>query len=304
MRIRNALAVLFSSCMLPERTHGTLLFKRAWRTLPLSWVSAQPCFFITWYDDAAAQVALLESTIQKKPDGIITTIIHPTVFNKALKKALDMGIPVIASNTEALLGTGDPLEHMIPYIGSNLFLGGYELAGKACEEYFSDKTKIKALVGVEAPGVYWADERARGAITYLEEKGIPFERLDIGSDSYTMGARVSEFLRKNPATNLVLSQGGAGPWGTAGGVRSAGKKPGEVIIAEYDIMLQTVQEIKSGYVTFVLDQHPYLQGYLPVIHLYMIKEYGMRAWSVDTGVGFVDKSNVDQVNALVMQQVR
>jgi simple sugar transport system substrate-binding protein len=152
--------------------------------------------------------------------------------------------------------------------------------------------------------VYWADERARGTIKYLEEKGIPFEKLDISSASYTMGARVAEYLEKNPATNLVISQGGAGPWGTAAGVRSAGKKPGEVIVAGYDIMPPTVQEIKGGYVTFVIDQHPYLQGYLPVVQLYLIKEFAMRTWSVDTGTGYVDKNNVDQVNALVMQRVR
>jgi ABC-type sugar transport system substrate-binding protein len=90
--------------------------------------------FIPKYDDAAAQVALLESTLQEKPDGIITTIINPTMFNGALEKALNMGIPVIASNTDALLGTGDPLEHRIPYIGSSLLQGGYELARKAAKK--------------------------------------------------------------------------------------------------------------------------------------------------------------------------
>jgi hypothetical protein len=69
------------------------------------------------------------------------------LFNKVLQKALDKGITVIASNTDALLGTGDPLEHKIPYIGSSLFSGGHELARKAVE-YFPDPSKIHALVGV------------------------------------------------------------------------------------------------------------------------------------------------------------
>ena len=256
------------------------------------------------YDDAAAQVAVLEGALLEKPDGIVTSIIHPTVFNRVLEKALGMGVPVVAANTNALIGSGHPLERRIPYVGATNHRGGYELVKHACEQYFRDKSKIRALVGVEAPGASWADERAQGAIEYLEQNGIPYEKLDIGQHAYMMQSRVAEYLRKNPVTTLVISQGGAGPVGTAAGVRDAGRKPGEVVVVGYDLFQQTVQEIKDGYVTLVADQHTYLQGYLPVIELYLIKELAMSPFSVDTGLSYVDRENVDQVNALIGKGVR
>jgi simple sugar transport system substrate-binding protein len=255
-------------------------------------------------DDLAAQLSNLESAILKNPDGIITTIPNATVFNKALQKALDKGIPVICSNTDALIGTGNPLERKIPYVGSSLFVGGYELARKAVTEYFSDPSKVHALVGVESPGASWAEERSGGAIKYLEEKKIPYQKLDLSQDMAQMQSRVAAFLKKNPETNLVMSQGGNGPSGTAYGIEAAGKKPGEVICVGYDVTPQTAVEMKKGYVTFVNDQQPYLQGYLPVVQLYMIKEFAMSTWDVNTGLGYVDKNTIDKVGALAEKRVR
>ncbi len=260
--------------------------------------------FLPRDDDLAAQLSNLQSALETNPDGIITTIPNATLFNKTLQEALDKGIPVIASNTDALLGTDNPLAKKIPYIGSSLFEGGYELTQKACTEYFSDQSKIHALVGLESPGASWCEDRAGGTVKYLEERHIPYQKLDLSQDMATMQSRVAAFLKKNPDTNLVMSQGGNGPSGTAYGVEAAGKKPGEVIVVGYDVTPQTAQEIKKGYVTFVNDQQPYLQGYLPVIQLYMIKEFAMSTWDVNTGLGYVDKNNIDKVWGLVQKRLR
>ena len=84
--------------------------------------------FLAKNDDLAAQLAAFEAALLKNPDGIITTIPNATMFNKVIQQALDKGIPVICSNTDGLIGTGNPLEHKVPYIGSSLFAGGYDLA--------------------------------------------------------------------------------------------------------------------------------------------------------------------------------
>jgi simple sugar transport system substrate-binding protein len=259
--------------------------------------------FLAKNDDLAAQLSAFEAALLKNPDGMITTIPHATMFNKVIQQALDKGIPVICSNTDALIGTGHPLEFKVPYIGSSLFAGGYDLARKAVG-YFPDKAKVKALVGLESPGQSWCEERAGGAIKYLEEQKIPYEKIDLSQDMATMESRVSAYLRKNPDCNLVMSQGGNGPFGTSKGVQAAGKKPGDVIVVGYDITPQNAGELKKGYVTFLNDQQPYLQGYLPVLQLYMMKMYALSGWDVNTGLGYVDKNNIDQVFDLVQKRVR
>jgi simple sugar transport system substrate-binding protein len=259
--------------------------------------------FLSKNDDLAGQLAAFEAALLKNPDGIITTIPNATMFNKVIQQALDKGIPVICSNTDALIGTGNPLEFKVPYIGSSLFSGGYALARTAVG-YFPDKSKIKALVGLESPGQSWCEERAGGAIKYLEEQNIPYEKMDLTQDMATMESRVSAYLRTNPDCNLVMSQGGNGPFGTSKGVQAAGKKPGEVIVVGYDITPQNAAELKKGYVTYLNDQQPYLQGYLPVVQLFMMKKYALSGWDVNTGLGGVDKNNIDQVYDLVQKRVR
>ena len=253
--------------------------------------------------DLAAQLALFKAALAKNPDGIITTIPHPTMFNDVLKKALDRGIPVICSNTDGLRGTGNPLDKKIPYIGQDLFHSGYVLATKA-SEHFSDPSQMKVLVGVEVPGVSWAEARAGGQIKFLKEHGAKFEKLDVGTEMATIQSRILAYLKRHPDTNAIFTQGAFGPAPSAKAARAAGYKPGQIIIAGYDVLPETASEIKKGYVTFVIDQQPYLQGYLPVVQLYLRKKYGFSSWDVDTGLGIVDKSNVDLIAKLAKKRIR
>ena len=144
---------------------------------------------------------------------------------------------------------------------------------------------------------------AGGAVKYLEEQKIPYEKIDLSQDMGTMESRVSAYLRKHPDCNLVMSQGGNGPFGTAKEWRPP-KKPGELINVGYDITPQNAEELKKGFVTLLNDQQPYLQGYLPVVQLYMMKMYALSGWDVNTGLGYVDKNNIDKVFDLVQKRVR
>ncbi len=253
--------------------------------------------------DLAAQLSSFEAALLRKPDGIITTIPHPTMYNQVIQKALDKGIPVICSNTDGLVGTGHPLEDKIPYIGQDLFYSGYVLAKKASEN-FSDPSEMCALVGVEVPGASWAEARAGGQIKFLEEHSCTYEKLDVGTEMATIQSRILAYLKKHPETNVVFTQGCFGPAPSGKAVRMAGYKPEEIIVVGYDIPPSTASEMKKGYVTFVIDQQPYLQGFLPVIQLYLRNKYGFSPWDVDTGLGIVDKSNVELVEGLAQQRIR
>ena len=82
------------------------------------------------------------------------------------------------------------------------------------------------------------------------------------------------------------------------------EKPGEVIVVGYDVTPQTAEEIKKGYVSFVNDQQPYLQGYYTVVQLAMMKYGKFAAFGIDTGRGIVNASNVDEVLELVKERIR
>ncbi len=56
----------------------------------------------------------------------------------------------------------------------------------------------------------------------------------------------------------------------------------------------TLNAIKAGQIDFTIDQEPYLQGFLPVLYLYLFKLSGglVLPPDTDTGLTFVTKNNV------------
>ena len=61
-----------------------------------------------------------------------------------------------------------------------------------------------------------------------------------------------------------------------------------------DVLPTTLQAIDDGLVDFTIDEQPYLQGFLPVVHLFLAKASGGLVQPSDTNTGllFVTKDNV------------
>jgi len=50
---------------------------------------------------------------------------------------------------------------------------------------------------------------------------------------------------------------------------------GKVISGGWDLVPTTIENIKDGYTKFVIDQQPYVQGFYPVMALYLYHKYGI-----------------------------
>ncbi|MEY8120938.1 hypothetical protein AB9F26_22460, partial [Falsihalocynthiibacter sp. BN13B15] len=81
-------------------------------------------------------------------------------------------------------------------------------------------------------------------------------------------------------------------------LNAAGKKPGEICSAGFDLSAATAQGIEDEMITMVLDQQPFLQGYLPIIQLFLTSKYGFAGMNIDTGAAMITQSNVGPVKAL------
>ena len=250
--------------------------------------------------DLAWQLATLQAAIAQKPDGIITTIPHPTMFNDVINKAVALGIPVIASNTDA--PDGAKANARLAYIGQDLEVAGYNLA-TAMFKYFP-KGKNHVLIGVEGPGLVWAESRAHGIIRALDEINATYEKLDITLQADVEQSRMAAYLKAHPETTAVLDVGGLGGTAVTQVMKDMGKKPGQIPVGSFDLLPALLQNIKEGYVQITVDQQPYLQGYLPIVELYLMKKYGFSAYDVNTGNALVDKSGVDQVVKLSRDRIR
>lgn len=87
-------------------------------------------------------------------------------------------------------------------------------------------------------------------------------------------------------------------------IHAAGK---EVKLATFDLSPAVLDAIEAGDIMFAVDQQQYLQGYLPVVFLYL---YNVNLNTVGggqpvlTGPGIVDKSNAAQVKELAARGTR
>ncbi|MEM2163818.1 MAG: substrate-binding domain-containing protein [Candidatus Bathyarchaeia archaeon] len=237
-----------------------------------------------------------EATIAERPDGIIATVCYEAEL-EMIKKATEAGIPVVVSNIDA----PDPQKRIeaggLSFIGQNLEPAGYFLA-KALSKYYPPGSHVAILI--EGPGMVWAEQRAHGIIRFLKEYGCTYDRIDVSFDLAVVESRLSAYLEAHPPvkeTKAIMSVGYTAP--VAGKVLEAmGIGPGEVAVGTFDIVPLVIDGIKSGYVQIAIDQQPYLQGFLPVVQLTLMKKYALGAWDVDTGHAIVDRNNVDVVAEL------
>jgi len=134
---------------------------------------------------------------------------------------------------------------------------------------------------------------------------------------------VSAYLRNNAGTQGVLTLGPSSAHPTLKAIAKMGLK-GKIYMATFDLSPEISAGIKDGTVAFAIDQQPYLQGYIPVAVLALMKqmktqdlptvmaalkanpkakgrfdEYGLvpvyGARHISSGPGFVTKDNIAKV---------
>ncbi|HSV30768.1 MAG TPA: substrate-binding domain-containing protein [Atribacteraceae bacterium] len=250
--------------------------------------------------DFASQLASFEATLALRPDGIITSIPHPDMFDDVIQRAIDMGILVICSNTDDPEGAAGNAR--LSYIGQDLVVAGRILAQALLADIPEGET-YHFLISNGGPGQVWAEQRAKGIVGYLEEKGHSYEILDTTILMDVAQSRIQAYLHANPETRGVLTV----EYNHAAAARAAealGFEPGELLIGGFDLVPEVLTGIQAGYIQLTVDQQPYLQGYLAVVQLYLMLEYGLSAWDVNTGNALVDATNVDMVIELARERIR
>ncbi|EYD75402.1 sugar ABC transporter, periplasmic sugar-binding protein [Rubellimicrobium mesophilum DSM 19309] len=244
------------------------------------------------------QLANMEAALAQNPDALITSIVDNTAFDDVIQRARDAGITVIASNVDDLEGAAGNARQA--FIGQGFIPAGRTLAEAQAANFPADGP-IKVLVGVSAPGQNWSEQRAQGVIEGLEawaaanpDREFSYERLDSGTDLATVGDRVGAYLAANPDTTAYFD---TGFWHAAVArvLADRGTPPGQVLLGGFDLVPQVLDEMKTGYVQVQIDQQPYMQGFMPVMEVYLNETVGLAPADIDTGQGVVTPDMVDAI---------
>ena len=253
------------------------------------------------------QAANMRAALAAKPDALITSIVDNKAFDDIIKEARDAGIIVIAANVDDTEGAKGNARQA--FIGQGFIPAGYSLA-KAISEDFPKDGPIKVLVGISAPGQNWSESRGAGVMKFMEEykaansgREVSWERIDSGTDLAVTSDRVGAYLNAHPDTTAYFD---TGFWcaGVARSLADRGVEPGKVLLGGFDLVPEVLQQMEKGYVQALVDQQPYMQGFMPVMEVYLSKTVGLAPSDIDTGQGIVRKDQVAAITDLSAKGMR
>jgi simple sugar transport system substrate-binding protein len=258
-----------------------------------------------WLPDK--MVAQFKDAIAKKPDGI-AVMGHPGVaaYAPLVDEAEAKGILVTSQNTTLPAIEEKYKAKGFGYVGQELYPSGEMLAKGAAKRAGlkkGDRAMVWGLLGQETRGL-----RTKGCVDTLKKLGMQVDYIEISdavnSDAAMGTPIISSYVAAHPDVKLIIADHGAVTATLGTYMRAANKKPGEIFTAGFDLSAATASAIKDGWVGAVLDQQPWLQGYLPVLQICLAKKYGFAGLHIDTGAAIIDKTNIDFVAPLAEKGIR
>jgi simple sugar transport system substrate-binding protein len=261
-----------------------------------------------WSDwNPEKMVTQFKEAVATKPDGI-AIMGHPgdDAFETAVDEARAQGILVTSQNTtlprleDRYKGEG------FGYVGQELYESGYMLGKEALKRSglgAGDRAMVWGLLSQPTRGL-----RTKGVIDALEEEGVTVDYIEIDSATdadATAGTPVfTGYVTSNPDVKLVCTDHGGLTATLETYLKAAGKGTDDIYGIGFDLSPATLEAIRGGWTDLVLDQQPWMQGYLPIVQLCLTKKYQFSGLHIDTGSGFAHKDNVELLAPLVEQQIR
>jgi simple sugar transport system substrate-binding protein len=235
--------------------------------------------------DVGEMVNAMNTAISGKADGIAVAIVDPKAFNGPTEKALAAGIPVVSYNAD------DPNNARLAYIGQDLYLSGQEMGKRIVD--LVDSGKVALFIAT--PGSLNIQPRIDGAIDSIKKSGkdIQYKAIATGAELNEELSRIDAYYIGNKDVKGMFAVD-AGSTQAVGQViqkyklRDEGVKGGG-----YDTLPKTLELLQADQLDFSIDQQAYMQGFEPVVQLYMTKLSGglTGTGDVNTGLKFLTKDD-------------
>lgn len=233
----------------------------------------------------AEMVQQMNSAIAAKADGIAVAIISDSAFNGPTSDALTAGIPVVSYNADSASNK------RLAYIGQGLYDSGYQVGTRLAQQVTSG-----TVVGfIATPGTGNIQPRMDGAVAAFKAlaPGVNVVQIASGATVDLELPAIETYVSSHPDVKGYFAVDG-GSTQSLGQAIAKYNLAGKVASGGYDLEPLTLTAVQQGNLGFTIDQQPYLQGFIPVMQLFMYKLSGglMQPAQTDTGLLFVTKDNV------------
>ena len=223
-------------------------------------------------------------------DGIALAAISATAFTAGVANAMSKGIPVVTYNADGVYEGGKPVigTNRLCYVGQSLYSSGQSM-GEQIKLALPSGGHIVIFVPVVGTGN--TQPRYDGAVSVL---GSNYHVTEIatGATESVEPAAMKAYLNANKSTLKGAFCADSGDTEYLGAqLKSLGMK---IPAGGFDTTGQTVPNVQDGTYSFTIYQDPYLQGFLPVLYMYLYNLSGgvLSPPDTDTGLSVVTKANV------------
>ena len=262
-------------------------------------------YFSDWSEEK--MVAQFREALALKPDGM-AVMGHPgdEALDPLIDQAFAQGVQVTVVNVELPKAAEKWATKGLGYVGAPNYAAGKRLAEEAVKRSGAkagDKAFVWGLLAQAGRG-----ERTKGIVDGFEAAGLQvvYQEIDqaTNADAQAGTATFTGVMAANPDVKIIVTDHGALTATAETYMKAAGRNPDDVYFAGFDLGPASVAAIKSGYLDLIIDQQPFLQGYLPILQICLTKKYGFSGLFIDTAGSFVDKTNVEAVEPLANQEIR
>ena len=234
-------------------------------------------------------VNAFNTAVTSGADGIACCLIDKKAFNQPTDAALKAKIPVLAYNADEVSNA------RLAYIGQDLFASGVAM-GK----------RIQGLVPsgdvalfIATPGSSNIQPRIDGALSVLRKvSGIKTHVITTGAELPAELSVIQSYAQSHPDTKGYFAVDAGSTQGLAQTIQKQKLRDKDVKGGGYDLTPETQKLLAADQIDFTIDQQPYLQGFFPIMELYLAKasETLSGVADVNTGLKFLDKTTVVPYN--------
>jgi len=234
-------------------------------------------------------VSSFNTAIAGHANGIGCCLIDNTAFNTPVDTALSHGIPVVAYNADVSPGVKN---NRMAYVGQNNLTAGAAVGQAILNAGIKSGDLVAGIIAT--PGTGNIQPRLDGAKPILQKAGVNF--VEVGT-SATEGApeynKIAAWYAGHQSVKWMMAVDSGDSNAVAEFIKKQGLQ-GKVGASVWDVGLPVVQAINAGYVTATIDQQAYLQGFDPIMQMFLWNVSGglMKPTNTDTGLGIVTKKNV------------
>jgi len=234
-------------------------------------------------------VNAFNTAVTSGADGIAVCLIDKKAFNQPTDAALKAKIPVLAYNAD------ETSNARLAYIGQDLFVSGVEM-GKRIKDLVPSGD---VALFIATPGSSNIQPRIDGALSVLKkESGIKTHVVTTGAELPAELTVINAYAQSHPDTKGYFAVDAGSTQGLAQTIQKQKLRDKGVKGGGYDLTPVTQKLLAGDQIDFTIDQQPYLQGFFPIMELFLAKASGTLSGvaDVNTGLKFLDKTTVEPYN--------